>query len=198
MTLNELIRFAILTVRQPDTAMAVLRGFDLPLSARWMALLLAVSLSSLLMGVLSLGVEEAAGDPLGALADAPLKLAALQFLGMSFFAFMMAQVGRLFGGHGDFPDALLTVAWIELILIVTQAICLAVALILPPLGLIMIVLAYGMAFYLILRLTQALHGFQNTFLVLLGFIGALFVVSFALSILASFLGIMPELPTNDV
>ena len=53
MKFGDIGELAVLTLRNPDAAMRVLRGLDLPMVARWMALFLAVVLSRML-GVLLL------------------------------------------------------------------------------------------------------------------------------------------------
>lgn len=46
MKLGDLGELAVLTLRNPDAALRVLRGLDLPMAARWTALFLAVVLTS--------------------------------------------------------------------------------------------------------------------------------------------------------
>ncbi len=182
----------VLTLREPALALRALRGLALPMSARWMALVLAVALSTLLAS-LSLMLFPIEGDsPISRLLSQPVVLAAVQFAAMLVSALMMAQVGRLFGGRGDFADALLIVAWVELLLVGLQAVQVVVMLLLPSMASMLSMLAFGLFLYLAVTMTKALHGFTSTGKVVLGFVGSLFVLGFVLSLLAAAFGIVPE------
>ncbi|WP_294930609.1 Yip1 family protein [uncultured Paracoccus sp.] len=197
MTFNDLKQLALMTVQRPDRAMQALRGLNLSLAERWMALALAVALSTLLAG--SLGMSGGPSqDPLLALVRQPLRMAALQFGGMAVLAVLIAHAGRAFGGQGSFADALLVVAWVELLLVAFQVFYLLVMLILPPLGMALGFLAFGLAFYLFLQMIRALHGFRSLFMVLLGSVATFMVVVMVLSIVLNALGLMPEVPQNDL
>lgn len=199
MTFYALIRLAILTFKQPVQAMGVLRGFEMTFGQRWMTLALAVSLSALLAGGLALTAPPAPPDDvIFAMVGQPLKMAFMQFLAMGFFAAMIAWVGQRFCGEGRFEDALLVVAWIELILVMLQAGIIVISLLLPPVAGILVVLTYGFAFFLILKMIQVLHGFDSVLLVLMGFLGTFFAVAVVLSILGSMFGFLPEIPTRDL
>lgn len=182
----------VLTLREPGTALRILQGMELPMSARWMALALAVTLSTLLSALSLLLFAMPAGDPMGGLFSEPLMLAAVQLGSIALAAFCMAFIGRLFGGRGDFPDALLAIGWIEMILVGLQAMQLVVMLILPGAANAMFFIASGLFLYLIVAMTKALHGFTSTPKVVVGFVGSLFVMGFALSLIAAALGILPE------
>lgn len=182
----------VMTLRDPGTALRVLQGLDLPMSVRWMALALAVTLSTLLSTLSLLIFPIPAGDPMGGLFSVPLMLAGVQFASITLAAFCMAFVGRLFGGRGDFPDALLAIAWIEMILVGLQAMQLLLMLILPGAANVMFFVASGLFLYLVVAVTKALHGFTSTPKVVVGFVGSLFVMGFALSLIAAALGILPE------
>ncbi|UXU74092.1 MULTISPECIES: YIP1 family protein [unclassified Paracoccus (in: a-proteobacteria)] len=192
MTLRELADLVVLTFRDPAAALAVLRRLDLPMSARWMALLLAVTLSALL-GRLSLALFPIESDnPLSQLLSNPMSMAGLQLIIIALAALVVTQMGRAFGGHGTFADALLVVAWIELVLLGVQAMQLVVTLLFPTGGAMLSALSFGLFIYLAVTMTKALHGFKSTFLVALGFVAGAFLLGFLLSLLAAALGIFPE------
>ncbi|CAM3004647.1 Yip1 domain-containing protein [Paracoccus aminovorans] len=192
MTSGDLGDLVVLTIREPAAALRVLRGLDLPMSARWMALLLAVTLSTLL-AMLSLALFPIEVEsPVSAVLSSPAVLAGVQFAAMAVSALMMAQVGRWFGGQGDFADALLIVAWVELLLVGLQAVQVLMMLLFPATAAMLSVLAFGLFLYLAVAMTKALHGFSSTGKVVLGFVGSLFVLGFVLSLLAAALGIVPE------
>ena len=68
------------------------------------------------------------------LAATPLAMAGVQVGSAVLGAFLLSEVGRVFGGTGRFPDALLAVGWIEAVMIVLQLLQLVLTVVLPPLG----------------------------------------------------------------
>ena len=119
-------------------------------------------------------------------------LATVQFGALAFLAALITAIGRLFGGAGTFDDALLLIAWVELILVGLQAAQLALMVVLPGTGSLMSLVALGMSIYLTIALTRALHGFSSTAKVAVTFIGGIFVMGFLLSLIAAAFGILPE------
>ncbi|WP_134679931.1 YIP1 family protein [Paracoccus ravus] len=182
----------VLTLRTPDRAVRLLRGLDLAASERWMLVILAASLSSLLAGIARLIFPVPEGDPLARILSDPMTLAGLQFGAMAVSAIAVTVIGRAFGGKGVFADALVLVGWVELILVGLQAVQLFLMLLVPPLANLMSLLAFGLSIYLTISLTKALHGFTSTPKVALGFIGGVFLVATVLSVIAAAFGVLPE------
>lgn len=180
-----------LSLREPARAMAALRGLELSMAERWMALVLAAAASTLLAwGAEALFPVELAG-PMSLLSRAPLLLAALQFAAAVLGAGLIAAVGRLFGGHGSFADALLVVAWVELVIVGLQVMQLGLTLIFPASAAALTVVAFGLYVYLLVRLTTAMHGFANPFLVALAMVGTLLLAGAVLGALLGALGLAP-------
>lgn len=198
MTLDDLKQLAALTLREPASALAVMQRVNPAISTRWMALFLAVALSTLLATVARALFPVEVDNPLAAVFAQPITLAIIQLFAMGFAAVLMASVGRIFGGKGEFPDALMVTAWIEMLLVAVQVVQVVVMLIFPAVATMLSLLAFGLFLYLIVQFTKALHGFSSTPLVVLGMIGTLLVVGFALSAIAVSFGILPEVPANDI
>ncbi|MBD9528252.1 MULTISPECIES: YIP1 family protein [Paracoccus] len=192
MKFGELGDLVVLTLRTPERAVRLLRDLDFGMAERWMIALLAACLSSLLAGIARQMFPPIASDPLSAILSVPLTLAGLQFAAMVLSAVAVTVIGRAFGGKGEFADALVLVAWVELILVGLQAVQLVLMLLVPPTATLMSLVAFGLSIYLTIALTKALHGFTSTPKVALGFIGGVFLVATILSILAAAFGILPE------
>ncbi|MCV2448632.1 MULTISPECIES: Yip1 family protein [unclassified Paracoccus (in: a-proteobacteria)] len=192
MTSGDLGDLVVLTLRRPEAALQVLRRLALPMSARWTLLLLAVTLSTLLACLSLMLFPVEFDNALSRLLSHPLTLAGVQFGAMVVSALMMAQVGRWFGGQGDFADALLVVAWVELLLVGLQAVQLVMTLLFPATAALLSILAFGLFLYLAVTMTKALHGFTSTAKVVVGLVGSLFVLGFVLSLFAAAFGIVPE------
>lgn len=196
MTFDDFKSLVTLTFRAPSAAARLLMAANWPLSARWMGLVLAVSVSALLAWLSSqlFAVPDSEGMPVLALTSQPLILAAIQFVAILLAASLMAGVGRMFGGKGRFEDALLLTVWIEVVLLLVQVVQVGVALVLPGISGILGIVAIALFFWLTVQFTKVLHGFSNGVLVFLGIIGTAFVTGFVLSIIAVSFGLLPEVP----
>ncbi|AXC48643.1 YIP1 family protein [Paracoccus suum] len=184
-------RMAMLTLQRPDRAIAMMRGLQLPMADRWAALALATVLSSILAGLANLMFPSQAGGASALLVASPIVLTVLQFFALTAAAALMARVGQMFGGHGNFPDALLALTWIDLIIIAAQAVQLALMVVLPSASTMLSLATLALYVVLAVRVTTALHGFSNPFLVALGMVSTLMLTGAVLSVVLAMLGLLP-------
>ncbi|GGF64366.1 YIP1 family protein [Paracoccus acridae] len=196
MTFDDFKALIGLSFRDPNAAAHALMGQGWPIQARWMALLAAVSLSALLASLAAMLFSTPApdGTQVVILSHQPMVLALMQFGAIVMAAGLMSSVGRMFGGHGRFEDALLLTVWIEVLLLVVQAAQLVVSLVLPGVAGMLGLAALVLFLWLTVQFTKALHGFRSSAKVALGLIGTAFVAGFVLSLIAAALGILPEMP----
>jgi len=191
-----MIELMRMTVRDPQAGFRTLQAKPWGPGDRW-ALIFATAAASAILSWLGAalmgGTEE--GGVLGLLSASPISMASVQVVSAAFGAYLLAEVGRIFGGTGRFLDALLAVGWIEAIMVALQTIQLAVTVILPPLGALVGIASLLLAAYLMVALTMAVHGFRNPLMVVMGILGTVMLTSFLLSILAATLGILPGAPT---
>ena len=171
MKFGDIGELAVLTLRNPDAAMRVLRGLDLPMVARWMALFLAVVLSRMLGVLLLMMLPVTGDDPLAQLLSDPMTMAGIEFFGMVLTAFLVTVIGRAFGGTGSFPDALLAVAWIELLLVALMAVQVVMLVLLPGTVDLLGMIAGALSIYLTVTMTKALHGFTSLIKVAMVYFG---------------------------
>lgn len=185
-----------LTIRDPMRAWAILRAMPLSLADRWALVTATAALAAILSWLgaqLIAGAADSEGM-LAALSRAPLTMAGVQVASAALGAFLLSEVGRIFGGNGRFADALLAVGWLEAVMILLQAVQLVATVILPPIGALIGIATLMLAAYLIVAMTMAVHGFRNPLMVVLGIVGTVLVASFLMSILAATLGLLPAVP----
>ncbi|WCR11750.1 YIP1 family protein [Paracoccus stylophorae] len=196
MTFDDLKSLVGLTFRHPEGAARTLMALNLPLSARWMALLLAVSVSALLAWTSAQMFPLPEGEAGGVLVltTQPLAMAGIQMAAIVLAAGLMAGVGRMFGGEGRFEDALLLTVWIEVVLLLVQLVQLLLSLILPGLAGLLGILAIAVFLWLTVQFTKALHDFRSGPKVMLGLFATALAVGFVLSFLAAAFGLLPEVP----
>ncbi len=181
-SLFELVRESF---RNPRGAGEALLRLEIPLQARWFTLLAAVAAGT----VLAYLIPALAGR----LQDMPAPLFAASFqVGVNVFAaLLVTQIGRLFGGQGRFKDALLLVAWLQMLMVLVQAAQVVLLFVAPPLGGFFLIVIIGLFFWFLVGFVQALHGFTQPLFVFLGILVTLFVSAFVLSSVFVLLGLAP-------
>ncbi|WP_410217594.1 Yip1 family protein [Paracoccus sp. (in: a-proteobacteria)] len=196
MTFDDFKALSRQTLRNPEKAAHWLMGQGWPMQARWMALIAAVALSGILayLSTLLFARPEDDATPMFTLGQQPLTLAGMQLAAIVLGAGLMSGVGRVFGGQGRFADALLLTVWIEVMLLMVQALQIILALALPALAGVLSILAVALFLWLTVQFTKALHGFTSGPKVLLIMFATLLAMGFVLSFFAASLGLMPEMP----
>ncbi|WP_265499927.1 Yip1 family protein [Paracoccus beibuensis] len=196
MTFDDFKLLARRTLSEPENAARWLIAQNWPLQARWMALVLAVSVSGVLayLSTLAFPVPEGEGTAVLGLSRQPLVLAGMQMVAIVLGAGLMSGVGRMFGGHGRFEDALLLTVWIEIMLLIVQVAQIVLSLALPALAGILGIMAVALFLWLTVQFTKALHGFSSGPKVLLVMLATLLAMGFVLSFILAAFGLMPEMP----
>ena len=179
------------SVRDPDAAVAALKGMGIGPRESCRAIFLAASVGAILSWLVMRTLPGAEAG-LDRLTLQPIVMALLQVGAAALFATLVDRVGRMFGGTGRFDDALLVTAWLEIAMLFVQVPQILFSMAVPAVGGILSMLSFALYFVLAVQLIRAVHGFRNPLLVALGIVGTVFVAAFALSLLAASLGIMPE------
>lgn len=165
-------------VRDPRRNAQRIVGWPLPERTVLLALILVSALSVLGLYAASLlaGLE-------AEFLPQPFVLALMQVGSMLLLAAVLAQAGRMFGGRGDFAGALRIIVWIQLLMVLLQAVQLIAMLVLPPLAGLLSLGSVVAICWISTGLVAGLHGFQSLPLTFLGILGAMLVVGFVLSLL---------------
>lgn len=196
MNFDDLIGLARLTFRNPAQAVRVLQSLDLPLSARWMVLAVSVLLSTVLMVLVIQARPDAVLPFLRDLPMQPVAYVVLQLAALGMGAWLLTVMGRAVGGHADFADVLLIVAWIEILMLVAQTVQGVVLMVSPLLSSLIGLVATVAIAWVSIQLLRAVHGIANPLVVILGVVGAFMLTVFVLSIIAAVFGLIPELPAE--
>lgn len=171
MTVGErILSLARLTLQDPRQATRALLSEGVPMRARTGGLLL-VAVVSAVFASLQLGSAPQALDPLSAfMLASPFRAAVVQWLFLALTVVLVHRVGRVFGGRGSFPDALLVVVWLQLLTLAIQVLQLAATLIAPPLAGIIGLGGFVLFLWLMTAFIAELHGFRSRGLVFLGMV----------------------------
>jgi hypothetical protein len=187
MTLIERLRdLARLTLSDPEQGGRQLLAMNPPMEARWMAMGAAI-LAGVVLAYLLPVIAGQAGSVIS-----PFAAVGIQIGANLLAVVLMTNVGRAFGGQGQFVDAVLLVAWLQALMVGVQLVQLVALLILPPLAGIVTILAIALFFWLLTGFVQALHGFQSRMMVLFGVLGSMFAAAFVVSFILIMLGVDPR------
>jgi hypothetical protein len=188
---DELRSLAVQTLTEPQAAARRLIVLGPPVQARWLGLALVSVLTLFVMKLTLMTLPDDELSPLGAILRHPIGGVAVQAGSILVMAMAMAFAGRIFGGRGQFEDALLLTVWIELILTMLSAVQFLLLLILPLGGVLLSFVAVGLFIWLMVNFTAALHGFTRLWAVLVGMIATFLVLALTLALIFAFLGITP-------
>ncbi|OYU39129.1 MAG: hypothetical protein CFE33_11935 [Pseudorhodobacter sp. PARRP1] len=171
-----------LTLQSPRVAAQRLMAWRLPAPAVWLAVALMAVISALL-SCASLLLAPGRAEPgmiepsILAMLQNPLQVAVVQGVVMVIMAMLAQGVGRMFGGRGQFVDALVLIGWTEALLCVLQLAQIVLMLISP--GVAAATGLFGMILFVwvLANFVAELHGFASAGKVLAGIIATVLAIS---------------------
>ncbi|WP_435258938.1 Yip1 family protein [Thioclava sp. FR2] len=177
------LEFARYSVQEPRDAARQVLSASIPVSARWMGLVLAATVSAITvhfyMGLYP--VSPVMGEE--AVQISPFATFTLDLVFNLIVVFLITVIGRWRGGTGRQEDALLLVVWLQMILIVPQVLQILAVILIPPLASIIGMASVGLYFWLISHFTAELHGFKSVARVFFGILVTMIAVTFIIAFL---------------
>ena len=190
LSLGPLLRLARDTVTNPREGAETVLSLGLTRQALWLAFALVVVLSMILGDILYLLAGVSQDGPLtGPLVGSPVVMGLLQAGLLYLMAHAITRIGRMFGGNGQFEEALTLVIWLQFIFICVQVVQLAAVLLLPPIAGLITILALGLFLWLLVNFIATVHGFTSLGMVFVMTILSGFGIVFVLSLILTMLGI---------
>ena len=181
LTFGDLLRLARFTVTNPRQGARAVLDIDPPMQARWLALALAAVGAALVASVEFAVLPEEVRRLIGPDLPSPLLSAVLQGGLLVLVSWLIHRVGRWRGGRGSFADALLLVAWTQMLLLGMELVQLVAHLILPPLSDVIGVLGIVLFFWLLSHFVAELHGFGSVVAVLGGIVVVMLIAAFVMA-----------------
>ena len=202
--LNELKRLGVLTITTPRAAARELLGSRLTFEGRLVAAALVVVLSAIVSQLifnLDAGAATESENLQGWIywAQTPFGATMLEAGMLAFAVLVTVLAGRIFGGKGNFGDAILLITWLQAITLGFQIALSIMDLVARNLGMAgaysgsigftvtFLVLAY--MFWVFVNFVTELHGFRSAVKVLGGTILAVFAIAFGLTSLIAVLSV---------
>jgi Yip1 domain len=178
-----LLQMARDTVRNPREGARLLMQLNLPMSARWTALLLMAVLSAVFTHLSIAAMPLPDQDGMQGVIATPIRTAVLQVVVLLVLVQGIYRIGRWRGGTGSFADAMLLVSWLQFILLVLQLVQIVMMVLLPPVGELLGLAGLVLFLWLLTNFVAELHGFRSLLLVFVSIIFSLVSLAFLLSLL---------------
>lgn len=187
------------TIVSPRSAARTLLAMNLAVEVRWVGLALVSVLTLFQMNLTLFFVPIDALTPIEATMRNPLAGVPIQAASLVVIAAAMSRVGQMFGGEGQFSDALLLIVWLEFVLLCLQIVQLALLLVAPALGTVVSFLAMGLFVWAMAHFISELHGFKSMPKVVIGMFLTFIALALLMGLALSALGIdILALESGDV
>lgn len=170
------------TLRDPRGGARAIMDLRLPLAAMWTALALTAVISAILLH-LSFALLTPVERGMVPLLPGPFESVVLQSAVMVVTALLAHYLGRMRGGQGSFPEALILMVWLQAILLAFQALQIVALVALPAVTDLIGLLVLVVFMWLLTAFIAELHRFRSMGKVFLGIIGAILAVAMVLSVL---------------
>ncbi len=153
------------TILRPAEAARRVVGLDLRLAQRWMICVLCAVLSALIFHLTFPLQDPVFRELFATVSLNPISTAIAQVVAIVAMAGIMLGVGRLAGGTGRFPEALVLCSWLQVALLCVEAAQLLIVAVAPILEGIVSLVGAALFFWIVVQFASVLHGFRSRALV---------------------------------
>ena len=165
---DQILQLARQSLEDPRAGLRAVLQRDVPIPARTAGLLLMAVVSALLMHLASAFLPPAI-DPLTQfMMHSPIRTAVIQWLILAASVFLIHRIGRAWGGTGNFADTLLTVVWLQVIMLGVQVAQIVALILVPPFAPVLNIAGLVLFLWLMSSFVAELHGFASRWAVLAG------------------------------
>ncbi|MCU9837439.1 YIP1 family protein [Ruegeria sp. WL0004] len=187
MTPSEIRRLALLSITNPAQAARDVMALNLGRETLWLGLALAVVLNALLHGLSNLAFGPMS-MPLPGMPVSVVGYGALMAGGLVLTILAVHRVGRWLGGQGSFGDVMALIVWMQLLLVVVQAVTLVLALTIPILSALLALAANLVALYVFLHFIDQAHRLGSLMHAAGVLVLSILAIAFSLFVLLSLAG----------
>ncbi len=183
-----LFGMALQTVPEPRKVARDLFALAYPRAVLWQVLALILVASSF-MGVISSILFPVDPDLMGPLFSNPMLLAVSEASISVMTVFAIYWVGRMAGGTGLFKDAILTVIWLQFVLLIVEIGVLFFGLFAPMMATLLWIMGGTLGFWILTHFIAEMHEFRSPGMVFLGIILTIFAMVVVMSVVLAMIGI---------
>jgi hypothetical protein len=183
LTLPNILALVRLTLQEPRQGARRIMELDLPINGRWLALILVAAGSAIGTHLSIALMPPEQREIMLTLIASPVRTALLQAGIWAVIAAAIAVGGRMRGGTGTFPDALILMVWLQFILLCVQMVQVLAGIVLPIVADLIGLAGLGLLLWLLTNFVAELHGFRSLIAVFAGVVAGAFALIFVAAIL---------------
>jgi Yip1-like protein len=176
------------TVPEPRKIAREVQALTFPRRVLWQALGLLL-VAATFLGVISSILFPVDAETFGTLVADPIMTGIAQGSISVLTVFAIYWIGRALGGAGSFDQALLTVIWLQFVLLIIELGVLFLGVFAPGLALLLWVMGMVMTFWILSHFIAEMHGFRSAGAVFGGIFMVLIAVAVVMSIVFSMIGL---------
>ncbi len=183
-----LFGMALQSIPEPRKVARDVLALHFPRAVLWQAFALFAVLSTGL-GVATSILFPPGPELAGSLLADPLRMGVIETATLVITIFAIYWMGHAFGGHGTFPQAILTVIWLQYVAFLVQLAVLVLVLFAPPMAVLVNVFGIGVSFWILTFFVTEMHGFRSAGLVFAVIVATILGVVMGMGILLAIIGV---------
>ncbi|MBL6429581.1 MULTISPECIES: Yip1 family protein [Maritimibacter] len=192
-----LLGMAMQSIPEPRKIARELFALNLDRATLWQILILLMVIGAIL-GVGSSVLFPPAPELEGTIFAMPLIVAMAEASIAVITVFLIYWLGRSAGGTGRFEDGIVTVAWLNFVLLIVQTVVLVLSLFAPSLAALLWLFGGFTGFWILSHFIAELHGFASALRVFLTILLTSFIAVAILSIILAILGVGAAMTSGEL
>ncbi|MEC7760475.1 MAG: Yip1 family protein [Pseudomonadota bacterium] len=192
-----LLGMVLQSIPEPRKIARELFALNLDRTTLWQALFLML-VTGAIFGVGSSILFPPSEELSGTLFAMPLVVAIAEASVAIISVFLIYFIGRAAGGTGRFEDGILTVAWLNFVLLIVQAVVLVLSLFAPSMAALLWLFGGFTGIWILSHFTAEAHGFASAMRVFLTILLVSFIAVAILSIVLAILGVGAAMTSGEL
>lgn len=192
-----LIGMVLQSIPEPRKIARELFALNLDRTTLWQALFLML-VTGAMIGVGSSVMFPPAPELSGTIFAMPLVVASAEAAVAVISVFLIYWLGRAAGGTGRFQDGIVTITWLNFVLLIVQVFVLILSLFAPSMAALLWLFGGFTGFWILSHFIAELHGFSSALRVFLTILLTSFIAVAILSIILAILGVGAAMTSGEL
>lgn len=192
-----IIGMVLQSIPEPRKIARELFALDLDRTTLWQALFLML-VTGAMIGVGSSMMFPPAPELSGTIFAMPLVVASAEAAVAVISVFLIYWLGRAAGGTGRFQDGIVTITWLNFVLLIVQVFVLILSLFAPSMAALLWLFGGFTGFWILSHFIAELHGFSSALRVFLTILLTSFIAVAILSIVLAILGVGAAMTSGEL
>jgi hypothetical protein len=184
------------TVPQPRKIAREIQNLAYPRRVLWQVLLLLL-VAATFLGVISSILFPADPETFGVVLTSPVLTGIAQGIVAVLSVYAIYWIGRAMGGVGSFDQALLTVIWLQFVLLIVELGVVFLGVFAPGLALMLWVMGMVLTFWILSHFIAEMHAFRSAGAVFVSIFMLMLILAIAMSLVIAVVGLGVPAETGE-